>query len=282
VRAHANVLHATYLPKDAGVADAVPEILGKVSGIQDLHCSMASTNILWVQECFEPDAPAFASVARVAERWNAAVELLRVVPRLEASDREAPAEAPPPGIQRERDGGIEDDRPSELSSPPGCNDAGLRGVHAELTHRGIAGGLRTALAHPRQIALALDRTVPYSLVVVGNVFTAKGHAASERMTRELAAQLADDLKVPVVRAGDLEAQYLTGRWQLLRLVGYALVVALLYALVFTHQREVLRFLTPESGGAQALAAGVLLLLIPTVAYLYGTVAKSLLKLVKIE
>ena len=39
-----------------------------------------------VQECFAPSSPAFAPLARIAERWNAAVELLRVLPEMSAEE----------------------------------------------------------------------------------------------------------------------------------------------------------------------------------------------------
>ena len=286
VRANAGVLSVTYLPKDVGVADAIPEVLGKLSGAGDLRCAMASTNILWVQECFDRSSPAFASLARIAERWNAAVELLRVLPEWSAevaAEAAAPRpEPPPPGIRREHDGGIEEDVPSEAPVAPGCDEAGLRAVHDELSRRGIAGGMRATEANPRRIGLAIDRTVPYSLVVVGDIFTGKGHAVSRRMTRELAAQLADALRVPVVRGEDLRAQYFVGAWQLVRLGASGLAVALIYALVFTHQEAVLEFITREAGAAKVLAAASLLLFVPLIAYLYGNLAKSLLKLVKIE
>ena len=65
-------------------------------------------------------------------------------------------------------------------------------------------------------------------------------------------------------------------------VTIGLAVALVYALAFTHQREVLEFVAPEAGVGKVLAAAVLLLFVPALAYLYGNLAKSLLKLVKIE
>jgi hypothetical protein len=142
--------------------------------------------------------------------------------------------------------------------------------------------MRATEAHPRQIALAIDRTVPYSLVVVGDVFTARGHATSRRMTRELAAQLGDALRVPVVRGEDLKAQYFVGMRQILRLAAFGLAAVLLYVAVFTHQRQVLELLAPESGAGKAVAAGVVVVFVPLLAYVYGNLAKSLLKLVKIE
>ena len=124
--------------------------------------------------------------------------------------------------------------------------------------------------------------MPYSLVVVGDVFTGKGHATSQRMTRELAAQLGDTLRVPVVRTEDLKAQYFVGSWQLVKLGVFGVAVALIYALVFSHQRAALEYFAPEDGAGKALAAVVLLVFVPLIAYLYGNLAKSLLKLVKIE
>jgi hypothetical protein len=155
-------------------------------------------------------------------------------------------------------------------------------VYEDLTRRGLAGGMRSARCSPRQINLAIDRTVPYSLVVVGDVFVGRGHAASQRLTRELSAQLGDALRVPVVRAEDLEARVFLGPWQLARLAVFAAVVALLYVLVFSNQRPLLEFFAQEGGIGRYVAAGVLLLFIPTFAYIYGNVAKSLLRLVKIE
>jgi cytidylate kinase len=284
VRANEGLLSVTYLPKDSGVADAIPEVLGKLSGVRGLRCAMASTNILWVQECFDVTSPAFSSLARIAERWNAAVELLRVVPDMvtEEAATVPESEPPPPLIRREVDGGIEEDAPGGGAFAPGCNEQGVRAVHEELSRRGIAGGMRASEAHPRRIGLSIDRTVPYSLVVVGDIFTGRGHALSRRMTRELAAQLADALRVPVVRGEDLKAQYFVGTWQLARLGVFGLAVALIYALVFSYQREVLELVAPEGDSRRALAVVGMLIFVPVVAYLYGSLAKSLLKLVKVE
>jgi cytidylate kinase len=285
VRANEGALSITYLPKHAALAEVVPEVLGKLSGVRDLHCSMATTNVLWVQECFDISTPAFESVARIAERWNAAVELLRVVPAESPDEPTAVAEEvapPPPGIRREVDGGIEDDLVAPGPGFAGCNDEGLRGVFDELTRRGIAGSMRTARSHPRHINLAIDRTVPYSLVVVGDMFVSKGHAASQRLTRELSAQIADTLRVSVIKAEDLKSQYFFGPLQIAKLASYGLGILLLYALVFTHQQQVLQLLSPETTGRKLLAAAAVMVLVPIIAYLYGSLTRSLLKLARIE
>lgn len=144
VRANAGALSVTYLPRDAAVAGVIPEVLAELSGVADLRCSMASTNILWVQERFEASSPGFASLTQVAERWGAAVELLRVTPAEGAATPPAPAPAvsspPPPGLQRAVDGGIEDDVPEPPAPAPGRDDESLRETYDLLTRRGIAGG----------------------------------------------------------------------------------------------------------------------------------------------
>lgn len=285
VRANEGTLSVTYLPRDAALAPLIPEVLAGVEGVRDLGCAMASTNVLWVQECFDAASPAFRSLVQIAERWQAAVELLRVVPAEGCPDvpvnQDASVPPPPPGLQREVDGGIEDD--TEVEPTPGsCDDEGLRQVFQELSRRGIAGSMRTAMSHPRHVSLAIDRTVPYSLVVVGDIFVSKGHAVSQRLTRELSARIADSLRVPVIRGEDLKARYLVGPWQYARLAGYGLAALVAYLVVFSHQEQVLRLLSPETTAGKVGAAAALVLFIPAFAYVYGSFARTLLKLARIE
>jgi cytidylate kinase len=284
VRANEGALSVTYLPKDAALAPVIPQVLAAVEGVRDLRCALASTNLLWVQECFDASSPTFESLIQIAERWQAAVELLRVVPAdgcPEGPVEQAPSVPPPPGLHREVDGGIEDDA-AEPPRPGACDDEGLREVFQELARRGIAGSMRTAMSHPRHIGLAIDRTVPYSLVVVGDIFVSKGHAVSQRLTRELSARIADTLRIPVIRGEDLRARYLVGPWQMARVAGYGLAAALGYLAVFTHQEEVLRLLSPESTAGKIAASVGLMVFIPVAAYVYGSFARTLLKLARIE
>jgi hypothetical protein len=179
------------------------------------------------------------------------------------------------------DGGIEDDGEAQ-PAPGACDDESLRQVFQELARRGIAASMRTAMSHPRHIGLAIDRTVPYSLVVVGDIFVGKGHAVSQRLTRELSSRIADTLRVPVIRGEDLKARYLVGPWQVASVAGFGLVALLAYLLVFSNQEEVLRLLSPESTAGKVAAAAFLVLFIPAVAYVYGSFARTLLKLIRVE
>jgi cytidylate kinase len=294
VRANEGALSVTYLPKDAALAPVIPEVLAEVEGVRELRCALASTNVLWVQECFDADSPAFEALVQIAERWQAAVELLRVVPAEGCADGSGAAEVPgageevaaasapgPPALRREVDGGIEDDEVTRPSAP-GCDDEGLRRVFQELNRRGIAGSMRSAMSHPRHVSLAIDRTVPYSLVVMGDIFVSRGHAVSQRLTRELSARIADTLRVPVIRGEDLKARYLVGPWQIATLAAYGVGILLAFLLVFTHQVEVLSLLTPQSTAGKVAAAAAVMVFIPAFAYFYGSFAKTLLKLARIE
>ena len=130
--------------------------------------------------------------------------------------------------------------------------------------------------------MTIDRTVPYSLVIVGRLFSGKGRAAGQRMARELSGQLSDTLRVPVVDVQDIVSQYMMQGRRWVQQVAFAVVVVLLYLYVFTHQETVLKLLVPEGSVARMLASAVVLVIVPTVALLYGTLARNVLRLLKIE
>ena len=87
-------------------------------------------------------------------------------------------------------------------------------------------------------------------------------------------------------ADDLKAEYLFGRRDVARLAGFLAVVAFLYLLVFSNQEITLKFLYgqwwDESHLAKVLVATAVFLFVPIIAHCYGTVAKSLIKLIKME
>ena len=133
---------------------------------------------------------------------------------------------------------------------------------------------------------SLDRSVSYSLVVLGDLFVTKGHAARLRMTRELQRFLSDHITAPVVSADELKAQYLFGRRDTVRLAGFLVLVATVYLLVFSNQKTILNFLSGEWQGGRVfghiLVAAAVFAFVPFLAHCYGTVAKSLMKLIKME
>jgi cytidylate kinase len=279
-----------YEPADAGVAGEIERVVRTVDGVDAVRCTMASTNILWLEERFEPGGTSFEDIVHVAQRWGAGVELLKLCggeeggpeEHREASVRRMDADLGASPTERGRLGGIEDDVGGEVAGQQARQGDDLREVWGELARLGVAGAAREVEADPRELSRALDRSIPYSLVVVGDVFRSKGSAAKVRLKRELGAQLSEALRVPVVGVQELREQYINRGGELARAVFFGVVVVLIYGAVFTHQKEILALLLPETIFEKMAAVVALLAFVPVVAFLYGKVTKTLLRLVGIE
>jgi len=288
VRAEAGHLTVSYLPRDAAVGVKAPDVVGSMDGVASLTCTMASSNILWIQERYLAEGPTFEAVVKAAGHWHASVELMKLVPeaateteRADASVPEASSDAEPMPLYTARrvDGGIEGDVQVTAAAE---DEAGLRTVFHELNARGIAGTASRMPADMTRVGTVIDRTTPYSLVVVGDVFLDRGHATRVRKTRELAGKLSDLIKAPVVNAEDLSQLVATGWSYWGKIAILAAIVVVAFVVVFTHQRGVLAFLSPASGGQKALAATVLVVFVPLLAAVYGTLTNMILRLIHVE
>jgi cytidylate kinase len=282
VRADRGIVNVTYLPQDAGISEIIPEVIAPLPGVRELGVTMATTNILWIEEDFETASGTYHQVVEIASKWNAAVELLQFFPQDTEGQEELLPENEPislslrPDFVRECVGGIEEE--GEVA----CEDKGFQATQEALARLGCSGGGRRIVGGPTQIVKSIDRTVPYSLMVIGNLFLAKGHSAQLRLTRQLQGYLSDQIKAPVVNAEDLKSQYLFGRHDLLNLLGCLGLFSLILFLIFTYQEPVLEFLAAVELKAKILAAVAVFLFVPTIAYLYGNVARSLMKLIRME
>jgi hypothetical protein len=283
VRADGGAVSVTFLPQDARYAEYISEALASVVGVKEVRATMAETNILWIQERFDSTSEAFQEVVELATKWNAAVELLRLAPG--GSERTELAEdtldAPEPRASEGYNGGIEDDTEEAAS-----DDGGMKGTLDALAACGRSGGGTVVSGEGHDLLESVDRSLSYSLVVVGDVFLNRGHAARIRMTRELQRFVSDHITAPVVGTDELKAEYLFGRRDVGRLIGFLTLVAAVYFLVFTNQEIVSKFLFGRwwdgSVVAKILVATTVLFFIPIVAHCYGTVAKSFMKLIKME
>jgi len=297
VRADNGVVNVTYLPQDAKLAKTIPEVCRGLPGLEDIRATMAMTNLLWIQEEFQPHSELYNEVVELATKWNAAVELIRPAPEEESPPAR---EEPLPELERqagnpearEYNGGIEEDVPEG----PAAN-GGLKSTLDELAKIGKSGGGRVVYGDPQQLVDTLDRSIPYTLVVLGDLFLAKGHAAKLRATRDLRSFLSDRIKAPVVTADELGGQYFFGRRDVLRTAVFLLFAVCIYYLVFIYQEPILGFLAHSGWYAEAIQDTFLsrfdwmakvvvslavFLFVPIVAYSYGTVARAFLKLIKME
>jgi cytidylate kinase len=282
VRADRGIVTATYLPQDADIAEIIPKVIAPLAGVRELSVTMATTNLLWIEEAFEAASETFHQVVEIATKWNAAVELLQFVPQDLEGQEELLADNEPipltqrPDFVRECIGGIEDE------GDVVCEDKGFQTTQEALARLGCSGGGRRIVGGAPQIVKSIDRTLPYSLVVIGNMFLSKGHSAQKRMTRQLHGYLNDQINAPVVNAEDLKSRYLFGRHDLLNLVGCLGLFSFILFFVFTYQDLILKFLSGVELQTKILAAVSVFLFVPTIAYLYGNVARSLMKLIRME
>jgi cytidylate kinase len=282
VKADTGFISVTYPPHQEQFKQLIPEVLSGLEGCREIHCTMAATNILWVQERFDPQSDNFHHIMQLAQRWGAAVELMRLVSPSEPLDERGAVDMEYDFGRRDcpkiDDGGVEDDDP--LMS---INDGGLSTTIEELIDQGRCGGGVSICGGYDKILERVQGDGDYALVVVGDMFLSKGKSTRTRRTRELAMNIRDRLKAPVITADELESKFMFGKRQALNLVGYSLAVVLLYYLVFTHQDQVSAFLSgPLHEKAKWLAPLVIFMFIPVIAYLYGAVTGLALKLINID
>jgi cytidylate kinase len=277
----------TYMPAQARWAEAVPEVLAGLEGARELVSTMAVSNLLWVAETFDHESTAFAEITDLARRWGAAVELAHLIPRSETDDDPAAGSDAEDAearlyIPKSHDvtGGIQEDVKGASQSR---SDGGLGATSDALIDSGLFGGSRVAAGGAEQIAGIIKAQSTYSLVVVGDVFVAKGEASQVRLTRELCASLHDQARVPVLAASELRRSFLFDNRQFLRLVASLACAVVIYALVFTHQGPILEFLGgPAWRSWRPAATLAVLVAVPMVAYLYGNVSGLILSWLRFE
>ncbi len=280
VRADDGVVSVTYPPQQAEVSPLIPEVLSDLDGVTEVDCAIAQTNILWIQEACDPTSDVCANILEIARKWDAAVELLRFVPKEEddlspdtADEMPIPQAAGPMTLDVGRNGGIEDD--TERTER---EDEGLSATLDRLVQTGRSGGVALVHGSSRRLLATIDRRIEYSLVVLGDVFLGRSSEVRTRLRSELLGLLTDNLDSPVVDADDLRRELRFGPKQALQLAAFVLVTAAMYLAVFTNQEQVLRWLV-GAGSFPAKLVGVVLvvLLVPIVAYAYGTSARLVMR-----
>ncbi len=280
VRARSGVITVTYMPRQEASADRISRALEGLSGCRETICTMAETNILWIQESFDPKGKNFDQVTQLAKRWGAAVELLRL--DSEGKDRfqlSVMEKNQGGSLSLKTDtGGVEDD-----DADTGYDDKGLAKTVEKLVAIGrSAGGFPISGAGLEVIDAVKDNN-NYSLIVLGNLFLSKGNETSTRLTRELGLELREKLKAPVIASGELHSRFLFGKAQALKLLGFALATFLIYWLVFTFQKPILNVLGGDLHSKFKYVASIgVALFVPVVAYVYSTVTGLVLKIIDID
>ena len=286
VRASRGVLSVRHMPQQAQLAPIIRQALTDIDGIRDIHCAIASTVVLWIQEAFSPESPSFKLVVDLARRWDAAVELLKLAPddapdeamrdpvNLESMVTASARVGPPSGA--EDDGGVILDTIEPAAAPVAHRDQEMAATFGALLREGRSGETRTLRSI--QLPAALDRGIQYSLVIVGDVFQAKPEAARSRLVRELRGAIAEYLGAPVVGIDDLRQRLAFGPQQAVAALAGLALVAFTYAWVFTHQEAVVRFLSAgPTGMGRVLPVAAVVVGTPLFAFVYGACIKRITK-----
>ena len=131
------------------------------------------------------------------------------------------------------------------------------------------------------LSKTISRNVNYSLVVIGDLFQTRSKAVQTRLLRDLKVFLGEHIRIPVISADELQKKYFLGGKQLIKFFIFILLVLGIYWGLFTHQETILSFLQ-QYKGSKILAVVFVGLLAPVFAYLYGTIAHVILKLIKLD
>ncbi|OIP91981.1 MAG: hypothetical protein AUK24_02195 [Syntrophaceae bacterium CG2_30_49_12] len=281
----------SYMPGQSKIAAAIPDVVGVIDGAQEIVCTMATTNILWIAESFDPSSSLFTEVADLAGRWGAAVELLRWFTPQEgeieggetwlavgSSPGISPSAHPVPKAM-DPTGGIEDDTEESEDVP----DNGLAATAERLIAAGRFGGAGMVAGQMETIVTALKSDHRYSLVVIGEMFLSRTALLRTRLTRDITSFLKEKVNIPVIIGDELQERFLPGKRHLLRIAASLLGTAIIFGLVFTHQEQVLDFLAgPAWINWRILAVLGIAIVVPLAAYLYGGATGLILKLMKFE
>jgi hypothetical protein len=271
------------MPRQESAATSISQALNTLEGCQENLCTMAETNILYIQECFNPKTEDLAQVTQLAKRWGAAVELIRLVGKEEdagiclESIKSKPLSAKYKNVGNYT-GGVEDDGPETDT-----DDGGLNQTLEELVAMGRSAGGSTVAGSSREVIYAVKENHNYSLVILGNLFLSKGPQASTRLTRELGLTLHDKLKTPVINITELKSQFLFGKAQAFQLTVFTMILLCIYGFVFNFQKPILNVIGGNLHEQWKWAAAFgIAFFVPFVAYLYGTVSGLILKLIDID
>jgi len=282
VQADRGVVTVTYTPAQETFADAIPAVLANLEGCQEIRCTMAETSILWIQERFRAASDSFQQISSLAQRWGAAIELMRLrspgAP--DATAEESTEETPTAHAIRPSSptGGVEDDDPE-----PVADDGGLGETQEELVGLGRSGGRSTVRGGCDEIVMTSAGNGEYSLVVIGDVFLSKDRSARKRMTRELALDLRDRLKAPVITTEELGTEFTMSARHVAKFIGHLSLVVIALYLVLTHQTVILNVLGgPLHSQWSWQTAAAVAVFVPVFAFLYGSVTQLALRLLRIE
>ncbi|MGE4519045.1 MAG: AAA family ATPase [Desulfobacteraceae bacterium] len=273
----------SYLPGQASLADNIPVVLERMKDVKSYICTVASTNLVCIGDRFDSSAEEFENMIEIAEKWNAAIDLVRIAPSAERVDSGPDMAEKISEISTENGGILEE---SDSSPSFTSNDSyGVEKAMDRLIKVGRAGTSHTVGGGEKNAADYISRTGDYSLVVVGDVFSSKD-VSRARLKRDYINLLSDKFKVPVIAAEELKSHYLFGKMQMVSLFLTGFLSLLIYLGVFKFQEPILRFISAgQTGGdikSKVFVSIVIAVAVPIIAFTIGGFYSNVLKLIRLE
>lgn len=278
IRSNNRVLHATYIGHEIRHPEVIVEVLQKLTNVRDIVCTEAATNILWIQEDFSKAQESYEQVMSVANAWDAAVEIIKMVPG-DASEMVS-TQADDTAVTSEtwRETGII----AEGEDVGGKDPQDVANIYENLVKDGRVGGKRIIRGTQKTLLSAIDPSMRYRLIVFDNMFLEKGEAVRKRLSQEWSNLLADSLKSPVVNVCEIAIHYRFGIRQLLTMVGCAILTALLVFIALQYSEPILEFLSRDGLAARITSTAIICAIVPVFAFLYSNVTRLFLKMVKLD
>jgi cytidylate kinase len=282
VSANNGVVQVICQPQQAEVAEFVNEVLAGLEDCKEVHCTIAGSTILWLDEEFDVKSELFHNVVKVAKKWDAAVEIMRhTSEQTEVLQGETSVKS---GKDRELrtkeyNGGIEDDIEDEK---PADKTQSMPVLDALLNEK-CSGGSSTFYGNKESLMVTLGQRTNYQLMVIGKLFKEKSESAQIRLTGELKSFLIEHTDIPVVGADELKKSLKFGFKDFFKLALGLAITFVLFIAVFLNQEIVLKFIAGSDYISWRIPVTIcIVIFIPVFAFSFGTSTKQIFKLIGLD
>jgi cytidylate kinase len=276
VSAFDGFVQLVFQPRNSEVIESAKELVSRIPEVRDYSISIARNNILFLQDQFNCQSSTFSDVTEVAEKLDAALELVTF--RL-------PSEIPDPKQVLSADG--DEDKKLTGSSDGGLatTDDGGDSLGQCLTYlrgHGCAGSCSTFCGDDTALLSRLRR-IPYALIVLGDLFTGRDKSIQTRMRADLQAFLTDNTSIPVVDARELKDNLSVSVGQILSMILGVCVAGAIGVGAYLYQEPLLTFLSGgEDMKMRMLAVALVAVITPLFAWCYGNFTGQILRFFRLD
>jgi cytidylate kinase len=278
IKANDSVLYVIYLAQQIQQAGIITDILAKLKDAKEIICTAAETNILWIQEKFDPEDVSYKEVLSLVTSWDAAVELLQINPteKVEKFNKDKK-------IDEMNSGKLHKTSNRDYQRQVESEDfSGITQTYNKLINSGNAGGKRIISGSKSTLVDVIDRRIQYRLIILDHIFVSKRSATQIRLLREWANFLSENLEIPVLSINEIRSKYKFGVREIIRMLLYAVLTTLLILLVFKFEDNIITLFSKGEIEWKIITMIGVFAFVPLFAYVYSTVIRLFFKMMKFE